>query len=218
MRPPRGAVSSVSLIRGKDDPHVPFERARCLATDRSQVADNNNISSVECMIQPRRKDMAEDKQEWLASPSSDCCLSNHMHQGSPRGIFQNVAGLETYISRPSEKKGNGHIVLYFPDVWGMFKNGLLIMDSFADAGYLVIGPDYFRGDPVWKHRKDRHDKTTDPDFDYEAWKAKHTSFADMKVPEWIRCVKETFGGQSTKYACVGYVGRIHLFLETSDGQ
>ncbi|KAI7233731.1 hypothetical protein KC330_g5224 [Hortaea werneckii] len=83
--------------------------------------------------------MAENKQEWLAGPSSDCCLSNHMHQGSPQGIFQNVAGLETYISRPSEKKKqNGHVVLYFPDVWGMFKNGLLIMDSFADAGYLVI--------------------------------------------------------------------------------
>ncbi|KAI7266815.1 hypothetical protein KC345_g8083 [Hortaea werneckii] len=140
----------------------------------------------------------------------------------------NIPGIECVIllrgktwqslSKPPQEKNNGHILLYFPDVWGMFKNGLLIMDSFADAGYLVIGPDYFRGDPVWKHRKDRHDKTTDPDFDYEAWKAKHTSFADKQVPEWTRCVKETFGGQDTKYACVGYVTRSRLLVEISDGQ
>ncbi|KAI6832610.1 hypothetical protein KC367_g7493 [Hortaea werneckii] len=166
----------------------------------------------------QRKDMAESKKDWLAGPPSDCCLSNHMHQGSPRGIFQDVAGLETYVSRPRQEKSNGHILLYFPDVWGMFKNGLLVMDSFTDAGYLVMGPDYFRGDPVWKHRKDWHDQTTDPGLDYEAWKAKHTSFADEQVPEWIRCVKETFGVQSTKYACVGYVGHVHLLLETSNGQ
>jgi hypothetical protein len=27
----------------------------------------------------------------------------------------------------------------------MFPNGLLVMDAFADAGYLVLGLDYFRG-------------------------------------------------------------------------
>ena len=86
---------------------------------------------------------------------------------------------------------------------GVFKNGLLIMDGFADAGYTVLGLDYFRDDPVWKHRKDRNDTTTEPGFDYEAWKQKHTAFADEVVPRWVQAVRERYGSSSTKYACVG---------------
>jgi dienelactone hydrolase len=56
-----------------------------------------------------------------------------------------IADVETYISQPRGANVNGHILLYFPDVWGMFPNGLLIMDGFADAGFLVLGLDYFRG-------------------------------------------------------------------------
>lgn len=56
-----------------------------------------------------------------------------------------VAGVETYVVKPRVDITNGHILLYFPDVWGMFPNGLLVMDAFADAGYLVLGLDYFRG-------------------------------------------------------------------------
>jgi hypothetical protein len=36
-------------------------------------------------------------------------------------------------------------VLYFPDVWGFFANAFLIMDGFADAGFLTLGMDYFQG-------------------------------------------------------------------------
>lgn len=77
------------------------------------------------------------------------------------------------------------------------------MDGFSDAGYLVLGLDYFRGDPVWKHRKDRNDKSN-PDFDYEAWKRKHMAFADEAVPRWTEAVRQRFGRTETKYACVGY--------------
>ena len=58
---------------------------------------------------------------------------------------------------------------------------------------------------VWKHRKDRNDTLTDPGFDYEAWKKKHTSFADENVPKWVSAVKEEYGGQTTKFVCVGCV-------------
>lgn len=57
-------------------------------------------------------------------------------------------------------------------------------------------------DPVWKHRKDRH--TQNPDFDYEAWKRKHTAFADVAVPKWVAAVKKSYGTNTTKFACVGY--------------
>lgn len=58
-------------------------------------------------------------------------------------------------------------------------------------------------DPVWKHRKDRHDNRN-PDFDYEAWKRKHIAFADVAVPRWVDAVKESYGTSTTKFACVGY--------------
>ncbi|KAF2653960.1 alpha/beta-hydrolase [Lophiostoma macrostomum CBS 122681] len=143
-------------------------------------------------------------ESYLAKPSGACCLTGSLHSGDPRGSFSTIAGIDTYISKPPQGKATGHILLYFPDVWGMFPNGLLVMDGFADAGYLVLGLDYFRGDPVWKHRKDRHDKTTDPNFDYEAWKKKHTSFANENVPKWVAAAKKEYGKPGTKYACVGY--------------
>jgi len=72
-------------------------------------------------------------------------MKGTLHEGTSRGHFDIIAGVETYISRPKLHSANGHILLYFPDVWGMFPNGLLVMDAFADAGYLVLGLDYFRG-------------------------------------------------------------------------
>ncbi|KUJ08229.1 alpha/beta-hydrolase [Mollisia scopiformis] len=141
---------------------------------------------------------------YLAKPSGACCLKGSIHEGNPRGSQGTIAEVETYIVPPPEGKANGHVLLYFPDVWGLFNNGLLIMDGFADAGYFVFGLDYFRGDPVWKHRKDRNDTTTDPGFDYEAWKTKHMAFADRVVPGWIEEVKRHYGKPNTKYACVGY--------------
>ncbi|KAH6954606.1 hypothetical protein DER45DRAFT_586028 [Fusarium avenaceum] len=142
-------------------------------------------------------------EKYLAKPSGACCLKGTIHEGESKGTWETIAEVKTYISRPPEGKANGNILLYFPDVWGMFPNGLLVMDAFADAGYLVLGLDYFRGDPVWKHRKNRHD-TQDPDFDYEAWKQKHTAFADVAVPKWVNAVKKSYGTSTTKFACVGY--------------
>jgi dienelactone hydrolase len=57
---------------------------------------------------------------------------------------------------------------------------------------------------VWKHRKNRHDSTTDPSFDYEAWKQKHTAFADEAVPKWVDAVAARYKDGKTKFVCVGY--------------
>jgi hypothetical protein len=42
-----------------------------------------------------------------------------------------------------------------------------------------------------------------PGFDYEAWKSKHTAFANENVPKWIQQVKSQYGKVDTKYCCVG---------------
>lgn len=81
----------------------------------------------------------------LPGHQAPCCLKGIVHKGEPRAIYRSFAGVETYISQPAAGTENGHILLYFPDLWGMFLNGLLVMDAFADAGYLVLGLDYFRG-------------------------------------------------------------------------
>ncbi len=81
----------------------------------------------------------------IAKPSGACCLQGTLHDGKPRGTTTTVAGIETYVVEPAKDKANGHVVLYFPDVWGFFNNGFLVMDGFADAGFLTLGLDYFRG-------------------------------------------------------------------------
>jgi dienelactone hydrolase len=189
---------------------------------------------------PPRALKAQSSDNYLAKPSGACCLKGRLHKGESRGRWETIAGVETYITSPPPGKANGHVLLYFPDVWGMFPNGLLVMDAFADAGFEVVGLDYFRGvsihnpklhrtgywiqydrftldlqiadsmkDPVWKHRKNRHDNT-DPDFDYEAWKRKHTTFADEAVPAWVTAVTnryrdgKAYKDEQTKFVCVGY--------------
>lgn len=88
---------------------------------------------------------AYDADTYLARPSGTCCLKGTLHEGEARGTWEIIADVETYVSMPQEGKANGNVLLYFPDVWGMFPNGLLVMDAFADAGYAVLGLDYFRG-------------------------------------------------------------------------
>ena len=72
-------------------------------------------------------------------------------------------------------------------------------------------------DPVWKHRKNRHDRTN-PDFDYEAWKRKHTAFADEAVPKWVAAVEARYKDGKAKFACVGYCfGAPYVCLELAKG-
>ncbi|KAF9026836.1 dienelactone hydrolase [Hymenopellis radicata] len=139
----------------------------------------------------------------LASPPADCCLDCFPHEGTPKGTWENIAGVQTYVSVPPGGTST-KVIMYFPDVWGIdiFVNGQLLVDYFAQKGFTVLALDYFRGDSVQRHRKDRHDRTTNPNFDYDAWKKKHMAFADEHVPKWIGEVVKRYG--DAKYAAVGY--------------
>lgn len=148
---------------------------------------------------------------FLATPPGDCCTKGTLHEGQHLGKIETIASLETYIVHPPEgTRANGNIVLYFPDVWGFFNNAFLVMDAFARAGYLTLGLDYFRGDPVWLHRRDRLGTELEPGFDFGAWMDRHMEFAVEATPRWVAAVKERFGGGSSnggtraKFACVGY--------------
>lgn len=73
-------------------------------------------------------------ESYLAKPPGSCCLKGTLHEGKPRGSFMPVNGIDTYISRANPGKANGNILMFFPDVWGMGNNSLLVMDAFAESG------------------------------------------------------------------------------------
>ncbi|KAK0610603.1 Alpha/Beta hydrolase protein [Bombardia bombarda] len=157
-------------------------------------SDNKTSSGLE---------MADSDYKYLAKPPSACCFAGTIHKGTPRGNVEEILNVPTYVVKPSEEKANGHVVLYFPDVWGISNNACLLLDGFADAGYLALGMDYFRGDPISKYRLSKNDPLPEG-FDQAAWRTKHVAFATENVPKWAAAVREKFGSDKTKYVCVGY--------------
>lgn len=143
--------------------------------------------------------------EYLAKPPTLCCALGSIHAGTPTGTEQQVAGIRTYVARPAAADGNGHVVFYFPDVWGLSTNARLVMDGLSAAGYTALGMDYFCGDDIAKYRS-AHDAPPPPDFDMAAWRAKHVAFATANVPVWAAAAKAVFGRPdgASRYACVGY--------------
>ncbi|KZS89220.1 alpha/beta-hydrolase [Sistotremastrum niveocremeum HHB9708] len=158
-------------------------------------------------------------------PSTCLATPSLTESGTPVGTTIQIAGIDTYVTgsqQPSPSGSKTRIILYFPDVNGPFhENAGLLMDWFAaprgatgkklkesgslseDEGFLVLSPDYFRGDPIFKHRN-ADGTTIDPDFDFNAWREKHVTFARENVPKWVEAVKEKFGNENTTYAAVGY--------------
>ncbi|TFY77139.1 hypothetical protein EWM64_g6871 [Hericium alpestre] len=136
----------------------------------------------------------------LAAPPGECCFKTVQHTGTPVGTWEHVGGMDTYIAYPpTRQKRYESVVLFFSDVYGsLYINNQLLIDYFASHGYLVLGPDYFEGDPIFKHRG------VEPDFDTNAWIEPKRKRAYELLPPWIEAVKAKYGAQQTKYAAVGY--------------
>ncbi|KAI0352209.1 alpha/beta-hydrolase [Trametes cingulata] len=89
-------------------------------------------------------------------------------------------------------------MLFFSDVYGArYTNSQLVMDYWADNGYVVLGLDYFEGDSKALLNLD------DGTFDYPGWIARKQARAAVLVPPWIAAVRARFG-MDRKYVCVGY--------------
>ncbi|OCH86105.1 alpha/beta-hydrolase [Obba rivulosa] len=135
----------------------------------------------------------------LAGAPGLCCIKTVQHSGEPSGTIENIAGIETYIARPPvDAFERQNIILFFADVFGpMYINNKLIQDYFASRGYLVLGLDYFEGDPIFLH-------IGKPGFTTGEWIQPKKVRAKELVPKWIAAVKERFGAPITKYTAVGY--------------
>ncbi|KAI0714662.1 alpha/beta-hydrolase [Earliella scabrosa] len=135
--------------------------------------------------------------DTLAGPPGECCRQTVQHVGQPRGVVENVAGVETYVARPTSGS-NSKIILFFGDVYGpMYVNSQLIMDYWAENGYLVVGLDYFEGDSMVQH-------PNRDEFDYVAWRTRKQERAAILIPPWVEAIRKDYGGEDTKYFCVGY--------------
>jgi len=135
----------------------------------------------------------------LAAAPGACCVKTVQHTGDPSGTIEKIADVETYIARPpKDEPQNERIILFFSDVFSpLYINNKLIQDYFASRGYLVLGIDYFEGDPISLHRGK-------PGFNIREWVNPKLVRARELVPKWIDAVKEQFGTPNTKYTAVGY--------------
>lgn len=136
----------------------------------------------------------------LASPPGECCTKTVQHSGTAVGVFEDLNGVNTYVSYPPTRQERyRRVIFFFADVFGpMYINNQLIMDYFASKGYLVLGPDYFEGDFVFHHYG------VEPDFDLGKWVGPKREKAYQLVPTFVDAAKAKFGTTETKYAAVGY--------------
>lgn len=81
----------------------------------------------------------------LAKPADLCCIKGAIHSGEPLGKIKQIGGVDTYVASPDPETANGNVILFFPDVFGLYINSLLMMDAYAACGYLTLGVDYFVG-------------------------------------------------------------------------
>ena len=81
----------------------------------------------------------------LAKPADLCCLKGAFHSGEATGSTIQIDGIDTYVAKPHPNSSNGNVLLFFPDAFGLHINSFLMMDAFAECGYLTLGVDYFLG-------------------------------------------------------------------------
>jgi len=79
---------------------------------------------------------------------SSCCLSGHLHSGTPKGREDTIGGLDTYISEP-EGGSTSKSLIFIVDIFGWkLDNVRLLADQYAKAGFYCYIPDVHQGDSL----------------------------------------------------------------------
>ena len=75
------------------------------------------------------------------------CITGFVHEGKPKGTKDTIAGLPTYIAKPSSEVTRQGIIVIVPDAFGWeFINNQLLADEYADrTGFTVYLPDFMSG-------------------------------------------------------------------------
>jgi len=76
---------------------------------------------------------------------SKCCLTGHLHSGTPRGKWEQIAGFETYAIGDNKAK----TIVFICDVFGAaLPNVQILADEYAQAGFYVLVPDLLEKDYI----------------------------------------------------------------------
>ncbi|KAK2628233.1 hypothetical protein QTJ16_002879 [Diplocarpon rosae] len=79
---------------------------------------------------------------------NSCCLSGRVHDGTPSGKVETVAGLQTYVAAPQDGS-KAKTIVFLVDIFGWeFKNVRLLADNYAKAGFYCYIPDVHQGDSL----------------------------------------------------------------------
>ncbi|KIK62366.1 hypothetical protein GYMLUDRAFT_41788 [Collybiopsis luxurians FD-317 M1] len=99
----------------------------------------------------------------------DDCFKGVTHEGTPKGHWEKIGGIDCYVGIPSDiEYPKDKALLFLSDVFGMqLVNNRLLVDDFAANGILTYGVDYFFGDPM------PADAMNSETFDRDAWRAQH---------------------------------------------
>nr|KMM71168.1 dienelactone hydrolase family protein [Coccidioides posadasii RMSCC 3488] len=92
-----------------------------------------------------------------SNPPQECCGRGFKHEGNPAGEIKEINGkckvLSSVRQSPNllllsrRNQNPDHAILYLSDIMGIYSNSQLLADSLASQGYLVMMPDFFRGEP-----------------------------------------------------------------------
>lgn len=92
--------------------------------------------------------MSEKLEQQDQAQLKACCVSGSLHQGTPSGTEEVVAGLKSYVPK-SSTASKERIIVLITDVFGKdLVNTQLLADEYAQAGFYVVVPDFFNGDPI----------------------------------------------------------------------
>ncbi|GLI80641.1 hypothetical protein PoHVEF18_008998 [Penicillium ochrochloron] len=132
-----------------------------------------------------------------SNPPGACCTVGVKHEGEAKGSFQQVGGVETYISYPTDRSTKRTILLLTDVLGHRFINAQLIADQLAANGYFVVMPDLFHGDPVPLNRP--------AGWDLMAWLKGPPGHL---LPRVEPVVKAVFGEMKSNFGCerVGAIG------------
>jgi len=121
-------------------------------------------------------------------------LSTVRHTGTSTGEEKVVDGINIYHAYAASKS-NDNAILFLTDIFGLkLPANRLLADSYARAGYLVLMPDYFKGDPQPEDRTG---------FNQTAWRERHQQEeVTQTIEKTINYARNTLGVK--KLGAVGY--------------
>ncbi|XP_031273822.1 endo-1,3;1,4-beta-D-glucanase-like [Pistacia vera] len=125
------------------------------------------------------------------------------------GTVQVFGGLNTYVTGPSDSK---LAILLISDVFGyeapLFRTNICILaDKVAAAGFLVVAPDFFYGDPV---------DLSNPQFDQDAWMKAHNTDKGYQDAKPVIAALRSKGVSAIGAASFCWGGKVAVQLASSD--